>query len=91
VYKNLCKVHKSSILENHIYDMSWLINIFIVWDWRYYPKKRMEISTLWNFIKLLKLSWKEGQRIILDHLRVRISEVDKVKITDELTIEDIPF
>jgi hypothetical protein len=22
VYKNLCKVHKSSILENHIYDMS---------------------------------------------------------------------
>lgn len=91
MYKKLSQIYKNSMLEDVVYDMAWLINIFIQWDWRYYPKKRMQTSVLWDFLKLLRTHSKDEQKIILDHLRIRISNVDKIEKIDEISIDDIPF
>jgi hypothetical protein len=91
IYNNLHQIYKNSILEDFIYNMSGVIYAFIKWDWRYYPNNRMKTSTLWDFIKLLQWASKEWQKIILDHLRIRISWIDKIKIETEATIEDVPF
>jgi len=91
IYKKLSQIYKNSMLEDVVYDMAGIINVFIQWDSRYYPRKRMHTVVLWEFLRLLRTHSKEEQKIILDHLRIRISNVDKIEKIDEITIDDIPF
>ena len=91
IQKKLSDIYKNSMLEDVVYDMVWLINVFIKWEWTYYSKRQMFTSTLGSFLKLLKSHSKDEQKIILDHLRIRISGIDRIKNPDEISIEDIPF
>lgn len=78
---------RKSALENFIQDNSLLIRAFINGAYRYNTKKDIEVACVRDFYKLIKQLDERKQKIVMDNIYLRLSNI-KVVIEND---DDLPF
>lgn len=88
IQSELESLYKKIMLEENIPDNRSLIRCFMDGEYIYYPKVDIPVSTLKNFIILLRQSTKEKKNIILSNLHSKLDAIERYQETPEY---DIPF
>jgi eukaryotic-like serine/threonine-protein kinase len=88
ILMDLDKLYRNSSLEIYVQNMNSVTNCFIRGDYRYYPSKKMLVSTLLGFVNLLKSVSSENRRIVLNNLWNRLDTVDRYSIEPS---DELPF
>lgn len=83
---SLEKLIRSSSLEEHIQNNQLLIDSFVNGQYTYNTNKNIKVSIVKNFYKLLINLEIEKQKLIMDNLNVRLSNIKIV-----VDFDDIPF
>lgn len=88
IIRNLEELYTHSLLEDEIQNSNKLARIFVSGNYTYYTNKKIGVSYLSNFIKLLKESAGDKRKIIMNNLWERL---DSVRRYEETTVDDLPF
>ncbi len=79
---------RKSALENYIQDNSLLIGAFIRGGYRYNAKKDIEVVCVRDFYKLVKQLDERKQKIVLDNIYLRLSNI---KVVNKNEDDELPF
>ncbi|WP_079214537.1 protein kinase family protein [Herbaspirillum robiniae] len=79
---------KKVMLEEHVPSPPLVVNCFVQGQYRYFQQKNLPVSSLKNFLNLLRSSSREKQNIIVANILTRL---DSVSRHDQIIDDDIPF
>lgn len=88
IQKDLEEVYRDSMLEVEIQNPTRIIRAFIKGPYKYYNKGKFAVSTLLDFINLMKSVSVGKKKIIINNLWQRF---DKLSRFDSVPIDDLPF
>lgn len=86
IITDLEEIYRNSMLEYTLQDHSDVAKCFIKGEFQYYKKRSMDVSTLNNFLYLIKSVSKDKQKIIFNNLWKRFDSIERV-----VSQEDLPF
>lgn len=84
IIQELDDIFQSSVLEDYIQNASQLSECFIKGGYTYYKDRKIEVTTVGNFITLMKGLSKEKQKVVLTHLWNRLDNIERESNDDEL-------
>lgn len=87
IVKGLETISRNSLLEDYVQNPVSISREFVSGNFKYYKNIEFPVSTLNNFIKLLKSVSVDKQRIILNNLWQRLDTVERYTNYDD----DLPF
>lgn len=77
ILRNLEDLHKNSILENEVQNVTKLITIFIQGKYSFYTKKTFKVDLLLSFLQLFKSVSEDKRKIIINNLWERFDVIEK--------------
>lgn len=91
IIKLLENAYRDFMLEEFVPHTPTVLNCLVKGPLRYYPSRSLRVEMVGAFLRLLKSSPPEKQRIILSNLRTKLDAVERYDVNDELSESDIPF
>ena len=91
IIRSLDSLYRDSLLEEYVQDISSLTKCFVKGMYRYFPKQKFEVEKVKDFSSFLKSLSTEKQKVVINHIFIRIDKIEKYNALLEFDPDDIPF